>query len=640
MQKIIRHIVIFLCFYLVISCNNRQENHSSKSSKSLNQIEKLQAVLPNPSNRDSLVQAWKVLLETKAIKENNLFTAKASYQLARLYGMAQQNDSAAHYLEIAFEHIEAEPSNFEEKARIYQGIGNVSLSQGSLHRANYYYNKAAAIILADSTVSMEPSAQSAILLAGAQSNQQFHRYEPALEMNKRALALSDKLPYGHINQQRPLTQIIQTYYHMEVDTDSLKNYVNRLEDLQHQFPDRYDAFFLYESKMLYYDRLGKADSVLKYELQKTRIQEDALVTHQHPTVVNNLFISYANIAGHYTQYGEVNKAQDYFARAEQLIQKQPTIIQTDNLIVFHKNRATFFESIGKNKLAIIEANRVIELQENLNDRQNTQAVAEMNSLYEIQAQERAINQLSESLQINQLKLDQNRLWLLVSVLFALIALIILLFIYYSFRQRRIRQEKDRVILQQQLLRTQMEPHFIFNTLTALQHYIRKGNSQEAIQYLNRFSKLLRNSLEISREQLVTLEQEIETLEHYLSLQQMRFDRAFAYHIQLEENLETDAIRIPPMLVQPFVENAILHGVDMKSKAGFVNVNFAEDGDLLKVTITDSGRQQKQEKPSKNHRSLSGIISRERLVLLGKNARIKTQRNSNGGTTVHIFIPIA
>src|SRR5690606_457048 len=105
------------------------------------------------------------------------------------------------------------------------------------------------------------------------------------------------------------------------------------------------------------------------------------------------------------------------------------------------------------------------------------------------------------------------------------------------------------------------------------------------------------------------------------------------------DMETDAIRIPPMLVQPVVENAILHGVDMKSGQGFVHVDFFEEGDLLNVVVTDSGRTRKQLPSSGGHRSLSGMISRERLTLLGKDARTETFRNDAGGTTVHLFIPI-
>ena len=604
-------------------------------------IESLQAIALTPANKDSLVHAWKDLLQDEAVDGNNLYAARANYQLARIYGMSRQNDSSARYLETAFDRIEAAPGNLDEKARIYQGIGNVSLAQGALHRANYYYNKAAAIILADSTVALDAGAKTAILLAAAQSNQQFHRYELALAMNQRALSLSEALPAGHINRHRPLTQLIQTLYHIGTAADSIAPYVEQLEALQQAFPDTYDRFFLYESKVLYYDRLGHADSVLKYELRKTLLQEEALATkQQQPTAINNLFISYANVAGHYTRAGQLRRAQDYFGRAEKLITEHHSMIYPDHLIVYHQNLEVFHIRMGQEGAAVAEANEVIRLQDMLHDRQNTQAIAEMNSLYEIQAQERSISQLNERLALNRLELQRNRLWLLVSILFAVIAVLVLFFINYSFRQRRIRQEKDKVILQQQLLRTQMEPHFIFNTLTALQHYIRQGRSKEAIQYLSRFSKLLRNSLEISREQLVTLEQEIDTLEHYLSLQQMRFDGAFTYRLQVTDDMETDAIRIPPMLVQPVVENAILHGLDMKSGQGFVHVDFFEENDLLKVVISDSGRTRKQLPPSSGHRSLSGIISRERLALLGKDARTETFRNEAGGTTVHLFIPIA
>ena len=632
--------LIALIGWLLFSCTGNGGPGPQRTPPATTAIEALQAIALTPANRDSLVEAWKALLQDKSIDGDNLNAARANYQLARIYGMSHQNDSSAKYLETAFERIEADPGNLDEKARIYQGIGNVSLAEGSLHRANYYYNKAAAILLADSTVALDTGAKTAILLAAAQSNQQFHRYELALEMNHRALVLSHELPQGHINRHRPLTQLIQTMYHVGMAADSIGPYVEQLEALQQQFPGTYDTFFLYESKVLYYDRLGQADSVLKYELRKTQLQEAALATQQHPTAINNLFISYANIAGHYTQSGQLREAQDYFNRAQRLMETQEATIHPDHLIVFHQNLEVFHIRMGQPMQAVAQANEVIRLQEVLHDRQNTQAIAEMNSLYEIQAQERSITQLNESLHLNQLELQRNRLWLLVSVLFAVIAVLVLFFINYSFRQRRIRQEKDRVILQQQLLRTQMEPHFIFNTLTALQHYIRQGRSKEAIQYLSRFSKLLRNSLEISREQQVSLEQEIETLEHYLSLQQMRFDGAFTYRIQTTEDMETDAIRIPPMLVQPVVENAILHGVDMKSGEGFVHVDFFEEHDLLKVVISDSGRTRKQLPPSDGHRSLSGIISRERLALLGKEARTETFRNDVGGTTVHLFIPIA
>ncbi len=603
-------------------------------------IGQLQQTPLSPDNKDSLVRSWKKLLGEQQVKESNLYTAKVNYQLARLYGTARQNDSSALHLEKAFQHIEAEKGHWDEKARIYQGIGNLSLAEGHLHRANYYYNKAAAIVLADSSVALEPPAKTAILLAAAQSNQQFQRLDLALEMNRKALFLSELLPEKHINRHRPITQLIQNFYHIKGNLDSIAHYIERLAALQIQYPDVYDPYFLYESKALLYDLKNDPDAALKYQLLKTAPMENALGSGESGSVMlNNLFISYVNIAGIYTAQQNKAKATEYFAKANHLLSTNETVLDYDHLIVYHQNLADYYVLSGDLKESLRSANEVIRLQSELYDRQNTQAIAEMNSLYEIQAQERSIQQLNESLQIKELELQQNRLWMMVSLLAAVLLAMILFFIYYGFRQRRIQQEKDQVILQQQLLRTQMEPHFIFNTLTALQHYIRQGHTKEAISYLSRFSKLLRNSLEISREQLVSLAQEVETLEYYLTLQQMRFENAFTYALHVPEGMETDEIRIPPMLIQPFVENAILHGVDMKSGKGFVHIAFSEERDMLKVEITDSGSAGKQQHTTGGHRSLSGIISRERLALLGKEARIETRKNEDGGTSVTLMIPV-
>lgn len=121
---------------------------------------------------------------------------------------------------------------------------------------------------------------------------------------------------------------------------------------------------------------------------------------------------------------------------------------------------------------------------------------------------------------------------------------------------------------------------------------------------------------------------------------MRFENAFTYTLDLPEGMETDEIRIPPMLIQPFVENAILHGVDMKSGKGFVHIAFSEERDMLYVEMIDSGRAGKQPHTTGGHRSLSGIISRERLALLGNGARVETRKNEDGGTRVTLMIPVS
>lgn len=639
MKYLARYIIFGGILSILYACWDDRTAVSNESNLMLSKIQELQNTTINGDNRDSLLLVWKNLLTDGILLENKVNAAKANYQVARLYGMIRETDSATVYLEKAFELIEPQQGNLDEKARIYQGIGNISVAQGNLHKANYYYNKAAAIVLADSTVQLETEAKVMILVSAAQSNQQFHRLELALAMNRKALTLSQELPEGHINRQRPITQLIQTFYHSSKNVDSIGYYVKKLEKIHQQHPDTYDVFFVYESNALYYDVKRQPDLVLKYQLMKAELQEERAAANNAPRIaIANLFISYVNIAGLYTEMNKPIEAALYFKKASELTQEDLSLINGDHQIVYYQNLTNYYNIIGDNKQSAEAAQAVIRAQKELYSQQNTQAIAEMNSLYEIQAQERSIIQLNEHIRVNELELQQNRLWLIITALSVLILVILFFFFYYGFRQRRIRQEKDKVILEQQLLRTQMEPHFIFNTLTALQSYIRRGNTDEAIKYLNRFSKLLRNSLELSREQLVSIEEEIETLDHYLSLQKMRFEESFSYQLTVSEDIDIESLKIPPMLIQPFVENAILHGVDMKQGNGFVHVTIVESGDLLQVTIQDSGRK-KSKAQSNTHRSLSGIITRERLALLGDNTRIETSRNADGGTTVHIYIPI-
>ena len=184
----------------------------------------------------------------------------------------------------------------------------------------------------------------------------------------------------------------------------------------------------------------------------------------------------------------------------------------------------------------------------------------------------------------------------------------------------------------------MEPHFIFNTLSAVQSFMRLDKKEDAIKYLNLFSRLLRSNLELSRENVVPLSEELEALENYLILQQMRFDDTFHYHITPPQDQDLSAVMLPPMLIQPYVENAILHGIDLHIGNGSIDIQFALSGDILRVKIQDSGKIN-SDIPELSHRSLSGAICRERMQLLGKKASIQIYKSPNAGTTVILHIPV-
>jgi two-component system, LytTR family, sensor kinase len=150
-------------------------------------------------------------------------------------------------------------------------------------------------------------------------------------------------------------------------------------------------------------------------------------------------------------------------------------------------------------------------------------------------------------------------------------------------------QKDLATSQLTTLRAQMNPHFIFNALNSIQQYILQGHVEEANRYLSRFSKLQREILNNSNQQFITLEKEIELLTLYLQLEQLRFDQTFTWHIATDEQIDPDEIKIPTMVVQPFIENAIWHGLMAKTGSKKVEVHFllASD-DYLHCIISDNG----------------------------------------------------
>ena len=226
-------------------------------------------------------------------------------------------------------------------------------------------------------------------------------------------------------------------------------------------------------------------------------------------------------------------------------------------------------------------------------------------------------------------------------------------------QHRFQLEKELVELEQKALRLQMNPHFIFNALNSIQSQIGTGNEQEARYYLAKFSRLMRQILDNSRNTLISLEEEISTLENYLLIEQFCTGNRFDYTITLDESLEKDYIKIPPMLLQPFVENAIKHGfrfneVHDPAKRGVIQIHFADRFNLLECTVTDNGIGRKQanilnEKSNESyHQSTALRVTQERLDLQQGDHTIELleiidladEKGNALGTKVVVRIPIS
>ena len=231
-------------------------------------------------------------------------------------------------------------------------------------------------------------------------------------------------------------------------------------------------------------------------------------------------------------------------------------------------------------------------------------------------------------------------------------LILLISTLFWLRIRQVRksaaQEKAQLEMQNHLLQLeqkarqlQMNPHFIFNALNSIQSLVARKDFDGSRGYILKFGKLMRAVLDNSRQALIPLEKEIDTLQKYLEMEQFCRDGNFDFIINTN-HLESDDLQIPPMLLQPFVENAILHGVaPLKDRRGMIEINFSENGNKLQVEIKDNGvgiNKSPDVGQEEKKRSSAGIaVTRERLAIL--NGSLSFKNNNGNGTLVSLNVPL-
>lgn len=238
-------------------------------------------------------------------------------------------------------------------------------------------------------------------------------------------------------------------------------------------------------------------------------------------------------------------------------------------------------------------------------------------------------------------------------------LLLSLLMYLRIRHVRKREviksevNKNFAELELKALQSQMNPHFIFNCLNTIKYFITTNNHQSANKYLGKFSKLLRMFLDQSKSVTITLEQEINLLRLYIELEQMRFSEGFNFHLQVESDLDYRNIELPGTLFQPYVENAINHGLINLNKKGNLNITFREDNGVLIGTIDDDGIGREASKKLKsqstlNHTSHGMKLIEDRIKAINfiKNSTIETQiidkkdeEGNPSGTQIIIKIPL-
>lgn len=383
--------------------------------------------------------------------------------------------------------------------------------------------------------------------------------------------------------------------------DSANNFYQQYIDNDTSFSNPFIDAVKYENMGIRLTRRGKMKEGLVYQLKALQLNREL-----GQLDAQTLF----NTGVNYSKLNMFDSAFRYYAEAE------PKATEEENYALITriwKRRSEDFQIQGRYREALSALDSAYEHFGSEVDSSFAVQARELETQYAVKAKDDQIRSLGRS-NADALKIKHQQQWIIASLGTALILLVILGILWQ--RRRKLAEKLRQTELEQQLLRSQMEPHFIFNTLAVLQSFIRNKENEKAVRYLNQFARLLRVSLENSREGFVPLRDEISALENYLSLQSMRFEGSFDYEINVYEWYEEDDLLIPPMLLQPFVENAILHGIKQINYKGHISVKVAKDQHSLHCIIEDNGRGM-QPVTDHNKVSLSTRITRERLTILSR-----------------------
>ena len=297
-----------------------------------------------------------------------------------------------------------------------------------------------------------------------------------------------------------------------------------------------------------------------------------------------------------------------------------------------------YDKLGDDKTALGYYKLYDETKNLISDKERNKEINDLHIKYQIEVKEKEIQLLHKEKEIQLLEINKYKTQKFIYIGLILFAFVLILITFLLFNRFKLKKEKQQSDLEKQkqeiekrLLLSQMNPHFIFNSLNSINSFITGKDTYTAQSYLSMFAELMRYILENSRKSHIPLEDEINTLRLNLELEKLRFNNKFDFKINVSKEIDTENTYIPPMLVQPFVENAIIHGIMNKSGHGNIIINFDRKPDVILCTVLDDGVGRKKAKEindqsGKKHKPIGLQLTNERLSLLSKQKKSQLEVN--------------
>ncbi len=645
----------FLAFFLTMSfcAAQTQELDSIKNlmktatDTALVTLIRQQGHFTRPNNIQKALELYQRSVE----KSKELEFAKGEimglFQIGRTYGMAGNYPEALSYLRqslaLATTHKEFEDIslNYSVLGVVYKRIGDYSTSQ------DYYLKN---LKLADS-LQLHNGMSNTYLNLGVlydlmgQQEKAIASYEKALEV-----APPENRPE---KEQIVLVNLAVMDFENRDYEAALDKFLKGVAYEENQ-NDEISLSNLYSNVGMCYLELNQwkqAEEYLKKSLQlaeKLSLQQEAAVAWQ------NL----ADLRLHQKRYAE---AIDYSDKNLKTLDAMAGSFEQRKEA--HEIAFQIYEESGQLQSAVHHLNLVMAYKDSLLNETKVREIQNLQVQHDVYLKDRELkeNELQLALLNTRVALNSKRM-----IYLSIIAFLFLFsagLLYFRFRAKKranaqlqhkneLISEQNQVIeemnlkLEKQMLRAQMNPHFIFNSLNSIQHLINSNDRINALKYLSKFSKLLRNVLESSINIVLTLHEEIELLKIYIELESLRFDDSFCHTIHVDENLDVYQHEVPMLLVQPYIENAILHGLMPKKGPKKLSISFMDKKGYIGCVVEDNGvgfspkvNHWKSKSPSRGMSITSKRI--DALKKFSNEELLKVENLNNGentGTKVTILIP--
>ncbi|MBL7911818.1 MAG: histidine kinase [Bacteroidia bacterium] len=351
--------------------------------------------------------------------------------------------------------------------------------------------------------------------------------------------------------------------------------------------------------------------------------------------VKNLCGAYSHKAFLFSQLRNYDKAIQF---NDSSLKYARILGATSSIIGIYKFAYENYSKSGDFKNALRAHEQMMSYSDSLNLIEKTKAITELEKKYDQVKNEKTINELNQQTEIDKLRIRSL-------FAFGTITLLIIVVIIFFYRQSIVKNKLKTIETEQRLNRARMNPHFFFNALASLQNLSLSENKKEFVPiFISKFSRIMRQSLESTFNELDTIENEIAFLTDYLELQKLLSENRFNYNFKVDDAIESSELLIPGMILQPFIENSIEHGFKTISYEGLIELSFVLSGDSLKITITDNGGGIKKVEKNKNYPSRATQIIKDRLFLLNKTYKtnatfVLTNSDSDKGIVVEISLPI-